>query len=108
MIVSMLGAIVGDIIGSTYEFLGEKRHDILLFAHWSTFTAETGLTVTVAESLLTGRDYVERFEEFSRRQPNRGYGTHYYVWMKSENRQPYNSWGKGSAMRVSPVAWARD
>jgi ADP-ribosylglycohydrolase len=108
MIVSMLGAIVGDIIGSTYEFLGEKRHDILLFAHGSTFTDDTVLTVAVAESLLTGRDYVDTFKEFSRRHPNRGYGTHYYVWMKSENRQPYNSWGNGSAMRVSPVAWARD
>lgn len=104
----MLGAIVGDIIGSTYEFLGEKRHDILLFAHGSTFTDDTVLTVAVAESLLTGMDYVDVFKEFSRRHPNRGYGKHYYQWMKSDNRQPYQSWGNGSAMRVSPVAWARD
>ena len=102
----MLGAIVGDIIGSTYEFLGEKRHDILLFAHGSTFTDDTVLTVAVAESLLTGRDYIDVFKEFSRRHPNRGYGSHYYQWMKSDNRQPYQSWGNGSAMRVSPVAWA--
>lgn len=104
----MLGAIVGDIIGSTYEFLGEKRYDILLFAHGSTFTDDTVLTVAVAESLLTGMNCVDTFKEFSRRHPKRGYGSHYYQWMKSDNRLPYNSWGNGSAMRVSPVAWARD
>lgn len=104
----MLGAIVGDIIGSTYEFLGEKNHDILLFAHGSTFTDDSVLTVAVAETVLTGRDYVDTFKEFSRKHPNRGYGSYFYQWMKSDNRRPYNSWGNGSAMRVSPVGWGRD
>src|SRR5690606_23082861 len=108
MIVSMLGAITGDIIGSTYEFLGQKRHDILLFAHGSSFTDDTVLTVAVAESLLSGRDYVDTFKELSRRHPNRGYGKYYYQWMLSDDRQPYKSWGNGSAMRVTPVGWARD
>ncbi len=104
----MLGAIVGDIIGSTYEFLGEKRHDILLFAHGSTFTDDTVLTAAVAESLISGVEYVDMFKEFARRHPNRGYGKSFRQWMLSDNRQPYGSFGNGSAMRVSPVGWAFD
>lgn len=104
----MLGAITGDIIGSTFEFLGEKNYDFWLFPHGSSFTDDTVLTVAVAEALLTGKDYVDTFKEFSRRHPDRAYGSHYFQWMMSDKRAPYYSWGNGSAMRVSPVAWARD
>ena len=102
----MLGAIAGDIIGSVHEFLGEKTRNFPLFVADSTFTDDTVLTVAVADVLLSGASYVDKFHDYTNRYPGRGYGIGFHHWVRSLSRNPYNSWGNGSAMRVSPVAYA--
>lgn len=103
----MLGAIAGDIIGSAHEFQQKKTMDFPLFAESSRFTDDTVLTVAVADCLLTGAPYVERFHEYTRDYPDRCYGLRFWRWVESGSREPYNSWGNGAAMRVSPVGLAR-
>jgi len=102
----MLGAIAGDIIGSVHEFEARKTKDLPLFVAESRFTDDTVLIVAVADCLLTGSSYTDKFHEYARAYPDRGYGVGFWHWVKSGSRQPYNSWGNGSAMRVSPVAFA--
>jgi ADP-ribosylglycohydrolase len=102
----MLGAIAGDVIGSVHEFLGQKTKDFPLFVETSRFTDDTVLTVAVADCLLTGSSYVDKFHEYTRTYPDRCYGAGFHRWVMSGSREPYNSWGNGSAMRVSPVAYA--
>ena len=104
----MLGAIAGDIIGSVHEFEAQKTKtkDFPLFVANSRFTDDTVLTVAVADCLLNGSSYTDKFHEYTRAYPGRGYGLGFSRWVKSGSRQPYNSWGNGSAMRVSPVAFA--
>lgn len=104
----MLGAIAGDIIGSVYENLRTKRRDFRLFTPLSFFTDDTVLTVAVADAILTGRPYAGRIRSYARRYPLRGYGGRFMRWMILPWAGPYNSFGNGSAMRVSPVAWAFD
>jgi ADP-ribosylglycohydrolase len=103
----MLGAVVGDIIGSVHEFQHRKTMDFPLFAEGSRFTDDTVLTVAVADCLLTDASYVDKFHEYSRNYPDRCYGLRFWRWVESGSREPYNSWGNGAAMRVSPVAFAR-
>ncbi len=102
----MLGAIAGDIIGSVHEFLGEKTKEFPLFVDNSRFTDDTVLTVAVADCLLTGSSYVDNFHKYTRAYPNRCYGAGFWHWVESGSRDPYNSWGNGAAMRVSPVGVA--
>jgi ADP-ribosylglycohydrolase len=102
----MLGAIAGDIIGSPYEASPVKHKDFPLFSDASRFTDDTVLTVAVADCILHGRDYVEAFHEYTARHPRAGYGGTFARWAFSRATAPYNSWGNGSAMRVSPVGWA--
>lgn len=102
----MLGAIAGDIIGSVHEFEAQKTKDFPLFVADSRFTDDTVLTVAVADCLLNGSSYTDKFHEYTSTYPDRGYGLRFWHWVKSGSRQPYNSWGNGSAMRVSPVAFA--
>jgi len=102
----MLGAIAGDIIGSVYEFFPTKSTDFPLFASDSRFTDDTVLTVAVADCLLNRAGYVDKFHEYTLAYPHRAYGLGFYHWVQSGSREPYNSWGNGSAMRVSPVAYA--
>ena len=104
----MLGAIAGDVIGSVYEARPIKSTDFPLFNPGSTFTDDTVLTVAVAYSILKKVDYVTAFKRFGNKYPNAGYGGSFYNWMVSSDRRPYNSWGNGSAMRVSPVGFALD
>ena len=106
----MLGAITGDIIGSPYEPGGRqiKTTEFPLFQERSRFTDDTVLTVAVAHAILSDNDYATAIRQFARRYPTAGYGGAFYSWMHSDNSQPYNSWGNGSAMRVSPVGWAFD
>ncbi|MDB9314008.1 ADP-ribosylglycohydrolase family protein [Spirulina sp. CS-785/01] len=105
----MLGAIAGDIIGSVYEANGTKnKHFQPLFAPQSTFTDDTVLTVAVADTLLTQGNYTETLQNYTRRYPKRGYGGNFSRWAASNHPKPYNSWGNGSAMRVSPVAYGFD
>jgi ADP-ribosylglycohydrolase len=103
----MLGAIAGDIIGSVHEFRREKTMDFPLFAEDSRFTDDTVLTIAVAECLLTDASYVDKFHEYTREYPDRCYGLRFWRWAESGSREPYNSWGNGAAMRVSPVGCAR-
>ncbi len=102
----MLGAIAGDIIGSVHEFLGEKTKEFPLFVDNSRFTDDTVLTVAVADCLLTGSSYVDNFHKYTLAYPNRCYGAGFWHWVESGSRDPYNSWGNGAAMRVSPVGVA--
>jgi ADP-ribosylglycohydrolase len=102
----MIGAIAGDIIGSVHEFAGQKDKEFPLFVAESRFTDDTVLTVAVADCLLTGSSYVDKFHQYTHAYPNRGYGVGFWHWVKSGSREPYNSWGNGAAMRVSPVGFA--
>ena len=104
----MLGAIAGDIIGSVHEYRGTKTTDFPLFDADCRFTDDTVLTVAVADSLMTGRPYAVTFREYFREYPTAGYGMRFTFWAASEDQRPYNSWGNGSAMRVSPVAYVLD
>ena len=103
---NMLGAIAGDVIGSVYEAHPIKHADFPLFGRQSRFTDDTVLTIATAYSILEECDYAEAFRTFGRRYPRAGYGGAFYHWLFSTESAPYNSWGNGSAMRVSPVGFA--
>ena len=102
----MIGAIAGDIIGSVYERKNVKRTDFTLFTPRSRFTDDTVLTIAVADSIMNGKDYALTIKEYGRKYPNVGYGGIFYQWLFSDKMAPYNSFGNGSAMRVSPVGFA--
>ena len=114
----MYGAILGDIIGSPFEFdRGGKTKDFPLFCKHSTFTDDTVMTVAVAEALLKtmGKSDEEIKAEVSasmrrwgRKYPNAGYGARFIRWIFSDHMGPYNSYGNGSAMRVSSAGWLYD
>lgn len=108
----MLGAIAGDIIGSVYEVNNIKTKDFPLFDRQCRFTDDTVLTVAVAEvildadELLHSEQYINQFKSYFSRYPFAGYGGTFRNWANSSNSEPYNSWGNGSAMRVSPIGFA--
>lgn len=104
----MFGAIVGDIVGSVYEWDRIKTTEFPLFGPDSDFTDDTVMTVATAHSILTRTGYARSYREFGRRYPGRGYGGRFVHWLARNNAGPYNSWGNGSAMRVSPVGFAFD
>lgn len=104
----MLGAIAGDIIGSVYEFQPIKTTDFPLFGEESRFTDDSVLTVAVADSIITGKSYAAAIKQWGRRYPQAGYGKNFYQWLMSRCSVAYESWGNGSAMRVSPIGWAFD
>ncbi len=101
----MLGAIVGDVIGSVHEGAGTKTKDFPLLVPASTFTDDSVLTVAVADWILTGRNLVDLLQEYYQNYPGRGYGGMFHFWASRHVREPYNSFGNGSAMRVSPVGY---
>ena len=106
----MLGAIVGDIIGSAYEFKNTKRKEFHLFTPKSKFTDDTVMTLAVARWLCDDKEHrketlVRHMQELGRRYPTAGYGGSFMRWLYNPEPQPYNSYGNGSAMRVSPVAF---
>lgn len=113
----MLGAIIGDIAGSVYEFDNCRRRDFMPFIREdATFTDDTVMTLAVAQALLdVDNDPVDlakavevRMHQFGNAYPGRGYGGRFAAWLASESPKSYHSLGNGSAMRVSPVAWAFD
>lgn len=104
----MIGAVAGDIIGSVYERHPIKSKDFPLFSPRSTFTDDTVMTVAIARAILTGDDYAATAKEVGRKYPDCGYGGSFFQWLFSESSLPYNSWGNGAAMRVSPVGFAFD
>lgn len=106
----MLGAIIGDIAGSKYEFNNTFDYDFEMFGGGCDFTDDTICTVAVADAILNGRSYQESLLDWCRRYPSPkgAYGGRFAGWIRSLDPQPYNSFGNGSAMRVSPVAWLFD
>ena len=106
--VKMLGALVGDIIGSTYEFYNTKRMDFDLFEKRSTFTDDSVMTLAVAKWLIEDEAHTIHYliycmQELGNNYPEAGYGGRFCIWLEEDNPQPYNSWGNGAGMRVSPV-----
>ncbi|MDF1755423.1 MAG: ADP-ribosylglycohydrolase family protein [Verrucomicrobiales bacterium] len=105
----MLGAIAGDIIGSIFESKNIKHADFEpLFQINTTWTDDTVLTLATADLLTYGGTYADVYQIYGCRYPFAGYGGSFFEWMKKENPAPYNSWGNGAGMRVSPIGWARD
>lgn len=103
----MFGAIAGDMIGSVYEFDNLKpEYDFPLFSVYSEFTDDTVLTAALAESILNNYEYKMKIREYVKLYPDCSYGSSFIKWAFGNNDEPYNSWGNGSAMRVSPVGWA--
>ena len=102
----MLGAIIGDIVGSRWEFNSTNDYDFEWLSKKNGFTDDTICTVAVADALLHGRDFGESIHDWCNRYPHPmgGYGGRFNQWVHSENPLPYNSFGNGAAMRVSPVA----
>lgn len=113
----MIGAILGDIVGSIYEFDNIKTKEFELFDRDCIFTDDSVMTIAVAEALMQyeniNENNIEEFKEtlvdvmheIGRKYPDCGYGGHFLVWILRNKREPYNSFGNGSAMRVSSVGW---
>ena len=104
----MLGAIAGDIIGSIHEHAGTKNKHFPLFTPHSRFTDDSVLAIAVADGLLRKRGHVDCFHDYFSAYPEAGYGASFMQWAHRRRREPYNSYGNGSAMRVSPVAYVHD
>ncbi|MBQ8989150.1 MAG: ADP-ribosylglycohydrolase family protein [Prevotella sp.] len=103
----MLGAIIGDIVGSRFEFNPTNDYNFELFTDDCGFTDDTICTFAIADALLKGKDFGVSLHEWCRLYPHPkgSYGERFGQWVRSDCPQPYNSFGNGSAMRVSPVAW---
>lgn len=102
----MLGAIAGDVIGSVYEFNNVNTPEFRLFGPESAFTDDSVLSLAVADCVLHGLDYAETIRRYARGYPNRGCGGMFRKWVNSDEAGPYNSFGNGSAMRVSAVGFS--
>ena len=120
----MLGAIIGDIVGSVYEWHNIKTKDFPLFRDDCFFTDDTVMTIAVADAIIQGEEvvlgsgldsyggvyvapdtFITSMKKWGRLYPNSGYGGRFGNWLFSDDREPYNSWGNGSAMRCSPCGW---
>lgn len=101
---------IGDIAGSKYEFNNTFDYDFEMFGEGCDFTDDTICTVAIADAILNGRSYQESLLDWCRRYPSPkgAYGGRFAGWIRSLDPQPYNSFGNGSAMRVSPVSWLFD
>lgn len=104
----MLGAIIGDIVGSRWEFDPTNNYNFEFFSNKNDFTDDTICTIAVADAILKHRDYGESIHEWCQKYPHPmgGYGCSFNNWVHSEHPQAYGSYGNGAAMRVSPIAWA--
>lgn len=111
----MIGAMVGDIVGSIYEFNNIRTKDFELFKKECFFTDDTVMTVAVADAILQCGEVVDYeffkgvlvkiMKTYGRMYPYSGYGGRFSLWLRSDISEPYNSFGNGSAMRVSPAGW---
>ena len=99
----MLGAIAGDIIGSVYERNNVKTKEFELFSSDSRPTDDSVLTIATMDSILSGKTFNESYKSWFRKYPHAGFGGSFRKWAMSDDMMPYNSFGNGSAMRVSPV-----
>ena len=102
----MWGAIVGDIVGSCFEFNNIKTKEFSLFTEKSRFTDDTVLTVATIDALLNNKPYAKTYKQWFLKYPDAGYGGSFHRWGYSDSLEPYNSFGNGSAMRVSPVGFS--
>lgn len=102
----MLGAIIGDVIGSAFEWNNVKTKDFPLFSYSTDFTDDTVMTIATADKILNKKSYTEVFKHYGRAYPDAGYGVRFSRWLIGEDNEPYYSFGNGSAMRVSPVGFA--
>lgn len=103
----MLGAIIGDIVGSRFEFSNYLDKDFRLFDAGCDFTDDTICTVAIADAVMSNTDFQSSLLKWCRRYPNPkgSYGMSFAHWIASRNPKPYGSFGNGSAMRVSPIGW---
>lgn len=103
----MKGAILGDIIGSRFEFsrIRNKSEDFELFTKENYFTDDTVLTIATADAILHNKSFEESYSYWGNKYPGKGYGSRFQSWLSSDKKEPYNSFGNGSAMRVSPIGW---
>ncbi len=104
----MIGAVSGDIIGSVYEWNNIKTTEFLILSDDLFFTDDTVLTIATADCILNKKDFASTYRNYCMKYPGRGYGGSFIKWAESGSNLPYNSWGNGSAMRVSPVGFAFD
>ena len=104
----MIGAIAGDVIGSVHEFVATKTKVFPLIDPRCFFTDDTVLTIALADALLHELDYAVTLKLYYRRYPDAGYGGAFHDWAMSDSWAPYNSWGNGAAMRVSPAAYVAE
>jgi ADP-ribosylglycohydrolase len=108
----IIGAICGDIIGSSREFDPIKTKDFKLFNSYSKFTDDTVMTLAIASWLIKDKNskdvLISEIKRFGLKYPDAGYGGMFCEWLLQDNPKAYGSWANGSAMRVSPVAWAAD
>lgn len=114
----MIGAIIGDVVGSRFEFDNFKSKDFEMFDTRCNFTDDSVMTLAIAKALQSyetitdmeafKKHLVKVMHKVGMRYPRCGYGGHFYVWMMKNLTEPYNSYGNGSAMRVSPVGWFSD
>ncbi|MHA6484132.1 ADP-ribosylglycohydrolase family protein [Paenibacillus sp. strain BS8-2] len=116
----MLGAIIGDVIGSVFEWHNNKSTEFSMYSRFTRFTDDTVLTVAIADAILSRKrhqnkfvDYVEckklyanMLRHYYSHFPNAGYGQKFEEWAKNSTSKPYKSFGNGSAMRVSPIGFA--
>ena len=105
---TIIGAIIGDVMGSVYEFDNIRTTEFDMFHPNCDFTDDTVLTIAVADCVLHNKDLAKTIWEYGRAYPNRGYGGRFYDWLHQNQPQPYGSFGNGSAMRVSAVGFAYD
>tara|TARA_R110000824_G_scaffold218435_3_gene405069 strand:+ start:1890 stop:2726 length:837 start_codon:yes stop_codon:yes gene_type:complete len=106
----MIGAIIGDIVGSRFE--GDDRYPLdnafELFPDRCYFTDDTVMTVATADAICNGLNFGDAYRKWFTKYPHAGYGKSFHEWGKNKEATPYNSWGNGSAMRVSPIGWVYD
>ena len=104
----MLGAIIGDIVGSIYEFDNIKTKNFNLFTNEMFFTDDTVMTIAIADAIINGakpENFILSMKKWGCNYIEKSYGASFINWLTSETSEPYNSWGNGSAMRVSPCGW---
>lgn len=112
----MIGAILGDIVGSRFEWHNTKRKDFTWLVKSSRFTDDSVMTVAIASAIMTARTSgadlgtvaVQEMQKFGCAHPGAGYGGHFCEWLGDPDPRPYNSWGNGAAMRISAVGWAAE
>ncbi len=104
----MWGAIIGDVIGSLFEKFNHKGKDFKLFHALSHYTDDTVMTIATMDALLREHPFEVAYKQWYRKYPKAGFGQRFREWGKDDSYEPLNSYGNGSAMRVSPVAYWKE